>query len=184
MVQPSDEVAALKAQLKRLEQHRIDQSGRAARGQELLAGRMLVLVATTGLFLAVSMGWYAEIDTDDESFESASGWDIFALLAGSTEDEHAGVLVFAGYYSWVVVLAALAAGASAMVITKRWVSVTLATLLGLLTGGHLLLNSQVSDDSDGEQLAGTWAAMALMTACAFAWGNLAPKLRDLADDSS
>jgi hypothetical protein len=78
-------------------------------------------------------------------------------------------------YSWVVMLAALAGGASVFVLRRRWVAATLATLLALLAAGHLLLNAQ---DADGEKLAGIWCAVAVMAGGAVAWGRLVPVLRE------
>lgn len=166
----TDELADLRAQLKRLERRQAEATGEIDRTQRLLVARLLVVIATVAMFLALSMGWYADIDVDEDTVSSLSGWRVFSLLAGDGE----GALVFAGVYSWVVVLAALAAGASAFTLVKRWVAITLSTLLALLAGGQLLLNMRAEE---GEQLAGIWCSVIVFAAAAFAWGNLVPCLR-------
>jgi hypothetical protein len=172
----TDELADLRAQLKRLERRQAQAMGEADQNQRLLGARILVLVVTAGLFLSVSMPWYSDIDTDDGSSELVSGWGVFSLAAGESGEP---ALVFGGVYSWVVVLAALAAGAAVLEVTRRWVAITMSTLLTLLTLGQLVLNSMVASD-EAEQLAGTWCAVVVMVAGAFAWGNLVVPLRELA----
>lgn len=167
----TDELADLRAQLKRLERRQAEAAGDIDRTQRLLAARLLVVIATVAMFLALSMGWYADIDVDEDTVSSLSGWRVFSSLAGDGE----GGLVFAGVFSWVVVLAALTAGASVFTLVKRWVAITLSTLLVLLTGGQLLLNMRADE---GEQLAGVWCSVIIFAAVAFAWGNLVPCLRE------
>ena len=167
----TDELADLRAKFKRLERRLAEAGGEADRTQRLLVARLLVVIATIAMFLALSMGWYADIDVDDDTFHSLSGWRVFTLMAGDEE----GALKFAGVYSLLVVLAALAAGASALTVAKRWVPITLSTLLGLLAAGQLLLNLQADE---GEQLAGIWCSVIVFAAAAFAWGNLVPCLRE------
>ncbi|MGH3759724.1 hypothetical protein [Actinophytocola sp.] len=168
----TDELADLRAQLKRLEKRQARATGEDDRQRRLVVARMLVVIATVALFLALSMGWYADVDVDDEDFESASGWQIFTFLVGDDN----GALVFGGAYSWVVVLAALAGGAAVHQLHRRWVAITLSTLLTLLTFGQLLINVAAGDV---ERLAGSWCALILMAAAAFAWGNLVGPLREL-----
>ncbi len=168
----TDELADLRAHLKKLERRLAEAGGESDRTQRLLVARMLVVVATVALFLSVSMSWYDGVEVDDETFDSISGWRVLTLLTGDDE----GALAFGGGYSWAVVLAALAAGAAVFQLRRRWVAITLTTLLALLTAGHLLLNAMAED---GEQLAGAWCATIVMAATAFAWGNLVQPLRDL-----
>lgn len=143
--------------------------------QEVRLARMLVVVATVALFLVVSMGWYVELEVDDDTVANASGWKVFSAMTGFSSE---GVFVFAGYYSWVVVLAALGGGAAVLRLTQRWVCVTLSTLLTLLALGHLLIAGQVEEDFYGEQLAGGWAAIAVMVFAATVWGHLFRQLRE------
>ncbi|HEY0454640.1 hypothetical protein [Actinophytocola sp.] len=175
----TDELADLRAYLKRLERRHAEEIGRAERRQRLLIARILVLVCTAALLLAVSMPWYSELDNGEETFTSVSGWRLFSLLASSSGQ---GALVFAGWFSWLVVLGALAAGVSALQLTQRWLAATMSTVLALLTAGHLLLNAVAVDSVDGQRLAATWCALLVMAASAFAWGNLVRPLRDLAAD--
>lgn len=143
--------------------------------QEVRLARVLVVVATVALFLVLSMGWYVDLDVDDDTVANASGWDVISAMAGFTSE---GVFVFGGYYSWVVVLAALGGGAAVLRLTQRWVCVTLATLLTLLALGHLVVAAQIEEDFDGEQLAGAWAAIAVMLFAATVWGHLYRQLRE------
>lgn len=165
----TDELAALRAQLKRLERRQANAAGDGDRTQRLLTARLLVVIATVAMFLTLSMGWYADADIDGDTIDSISGWRVFTLAAGDDE----GALKFAGIYGLLVVVAALAAGASVFTLAKRWVAVTLSTLLVLLAGGLLLLNAQVED---AERLAGVWCSMVVIAATAAAWGNLVPCL--------
>jgi len=167
----TDELADLRAHLKRLERRQARAIGDGDRTQRLLLARLLVVIATVAMFLSLSMGWYADIDVDSDTFYSLSGWRVFTMLVGDGE----GALVFAGAYSWLVVLAAFAGGASVLTLTKRRVAITLSTLLGLLAAGQLLLNLQADE---GEQLAGIWCSVIVFAAAAFAWGNLVPCLRE------
>ncbi|HEV7649127.1 MAG TPA: hypothetical protein VGP26_13285 [Actinophytocola sp.] len=167
----TEELADLRAKLKRLERRLAEAAGETDRTQRLLVARLLVVIATIAMFLALSMGWYADIDVDDDTVSSLSGWRMFTELAGADE----GALKFAGAYSLLVVLAALAGGAAALTLAKRWVAITLSTLLGLLAAGQLLLNLRAEN---GEQLAGIWCAVIVIAAAAFAWGNLVPCLRE------
>jgi hypothetical protein len=167
----TDELAGLRAQLKRLERRQAEAAGEVERTQRLLVARLLVVTATVAMFLSLSMGWYADADIDGDSVNSVSGWRVLALAAGDDE----GALKFAGVYSLLVVVTALVAGASVFTLAKRWVAITLSTLLVLLAGGQLLLNGQVEDS---EQLAGVWCSLIIFVAAAFAWGNLVPSLRE------
>jgi hypothetical protein len=172
----TDELAALRAQLKRLEQRQARATGETDRIQRLLLARLLVVIATVAMFLAVSMGWYADVevqtsDDDEEHFESMSGWGTLSAMAASDE----GAFVFGGAYGWLVLIVAFAAGASVFAVERRWVAIVLSTLLGLLAFGLLLVNAQ---DLDGEKLAGVWCAIFLIAAGAFAWGNLVTSLRE------
>lgn len=174
----TDELADLRAHLKRLERQRDRAADQGRRRQELLVARLLVMVATVALFLSVSMGWYADVEVDDENVDSASGWLFFSQATGGD-----GVETFVGWYSWVVVLAALAAGLGVFSLTQRWLAITLTTLLSLLAAGYLLLDLVAAgSDSGDEQLAGVWCAMFVMAGCSVAWGNLVRPLRDLATD--
>ena len=165
----TDELAALRAQLKRLERRQANAAGEVDRTQRLLIARLLVVIVTVAMFLTLSISWYADADIDGETVDSISGWRVFTLAAGADE----GALKFAGIYGLLVAVAALVAGASVFTLAKRWVAVTLSTLLVLLAGGLLLLNAQVED---AERLAGVWCAMAVIAAAAAAWGNLVPCL--------
>jgi hypothetical protein len=167
----TDELADLRAQLKRLERRQANAAGDADRTQRLFLARLLVVIATVALFLSLSMSWYADLDSDTETIESMSGWGQFTEMAASGE----GAFVFAGAYSWVVALAALISGASVFTLRKRWVAGTVSTLLALLTAGQLLINMQ---EVDGEKLAGLWCAVIVIAAGAFAWGNLVAPLRE------
>lgn len=173
----TDELATLRAQLKRLERRQAQNSGEADRTQRLLLARLLVVIATVAIFVSVSMGWYADIDVQtsdgEESYDSLSGWGMLSGMAGADE----GALVFAGVYGWLVMIVALVAGASTFSLERRWVAIMLSTLLGLLASGLLLVNAQEADD--GEKLAGLWCAVILIAASAFAWGNLVTPLREL-----
>lgn len=142
--------------------------------QEVHSARTLVVIATVALFLVVSMGWYTEADVGDDTVANASGWDLFSAMIGSSE----AVLVFGGYFSWVVVLAALGGAAAVLRLTRRWVCVTLATLLTLLALGNLLVAVQVEEDFYGEQLAAGWAGIAVMVFAATVWGHLSRQLRE------
>jgi hypothetical protein len=168
----TDELADLRAHLKKLERRLALAAGEADRQERLLVARLLVLVASTGLFISMFLSWYADVDVGEDSYESASGWQVLTFLTGDSE----GALVFAGVFSWVVVLAAVAAGVSAFQVRRRWQAVTLCVLLVLLGGGQALLNAA---GADGEQLAGVWCAVVFMVASAFAWGNLVRPLREL-----
>ena len=143
--------------------------------QEVRFARILVVVASVAIFLVMSMGWYVDLDVDDDTVANASGWDVISAMAGFASES---VFVFGGYYSWVVVLAALGGGAAVLRLTQRWVCVTLSTLLTLLALGHLLVAAQVEEDFDGEQLAGAWAAIAVMLFAATVWGHLYRQLRE------
>jgi hypothetical protein len=172
----TDELADLRAHLKKLERRLAEAGGETDRTQRLLVARMLVVVATVALFLSVSMPWYDAVEVDPEVFDSISGWRVFAFLTRGDE----GALVFGGVYSWAVVLAALAAGAGVFQLRRRWVAVTLATLLTPMVAGHLLLNALADE---GDQTAGNYCAIIVMAATAFAWGNLVAPLRDLETES-
>lgn len=174
----TDELADLRAHLKRLERRQANAAGDADQYLRLLVARILVMVVTAALFLAVSMPWYADVDTDDGSSELVSGWGIFTMAAG---DSGVPALVFGGVYSWVVMIAVLIAGVSVLELARRWVAITMSTLLTLLTLGQLMFNAMADDSA--EQLAGAWCAFAVMAAGAFAWGNLVAPLRDLATRS-
>jgi hypothetical protein len=172
----TDELAALRAQLKRLERRQAQATGETDRTQRLLLARLLVVIATVAMFLAVSMPWYADVevqtsDDDEEHLESMSGWGTLSAMAASDE----GGFVFGGVYGWFVLIAVFAAGASVFSIERRWVAIVLSTLLGLLAFGLLLVNVQ---DLDGEKLAGVWCGVFLIAAGAFAWGNLVTALRE------
>jgi hypothetical protein len=167
----TDELADLRAKLKRLERRQAQAAGEADRTQRLLVARLLVVITTVAMFLALSMGWYADLDLDDDTVSSVSGWRMITLLAADSE----GALKFAGVYSWLALLAALIGGASVFVLVKRWVAVTLSTLLALLAGGLLLLNGQATE---GEQLAGIWCSVIVIAGAAVAWGHLVPRLRE------
>ncbi|MPZ83490.1 MAG: hypothetical protein GEV28_25090 [Actinophytocola sp.] len=173
----TDELADLRATLKRLERQRAQAADQARRRQELLVARLLVMVATVALFLSFSMTWYADIEIGEESVDSASGW---LYLSKATADGSVGT--FVGLYGWVVVLAALAAGLGVFSAVQRWLAVTLTTLLSLLAAGFLLLNLVATGADTVEQLAGAWCAAFVMAGCAVAWGNLVRPLRDLATD--
>jgi hypothetical protein len=168
----TDELADLRAHLKKLERRLSTTAGDADRQERLLVARMLVLIATVALFLTMFLSWYQDIDLREEEYESASGWLVLSALAGADE----GGLVFAGAYSWVVLLATFVAGVSVFQLHRRWVPITLCILLVLLAGGQTLLNASADD---GEQSAGVWAAILFMVASAFAWGNLVAPLREL-----
>ena len=168
----TDELADLRAHLKKLERRIALAAGETDRQERLLVARLLVLVASAGLFISMFLSWYADIDVGEDSLESASGWQVLTYLSGDSE----GALVFAGVFSWVVVLAAVAAGVSAFQVRRRWQATTMCLLLVLLAGGQTLLNASASD---GEQLAGVWCAIVFMVASAFAWGNLVRPLREL-----
>lgn len=141
--------------------------------QDVRLARVLVVIASVALFLVVSMGWYAELHVDYDLVVDASGWDVFSAMVGFRAE---GVFVFAGYYSWVVVLAALAGAVAALRLTQRWICVTFSTLLTLLAFGHLLVAAQVEKDFKGQQLAAAWAAIAVMFFAAIVWGHLYRRL--------
>lgn len=166
----TEELADLRAHVRKLERRLAESAGETERTQQLLVARVLVVVATVALFLAMSISWYDAVEVGDETVDSVSGWRAFTFLAGDK-----GVLAFGGFYSWVVVLAALAAGTAVLRLRRRAVAITLSTLLGLLAAGHLLLNLIAKDV---EQLAGAWCAVFVMAAAAFAWGNLVRPLRE------
>jgi hypothetical protein len=168
----TDELAAVRAHVKKLERRLATATGDVDRQERLLVARMLVLIATVALFLTMFLSWYQDIDIDEEDVESASGWLVLTALAGSDE----GGLVFASAYSWIVLLATFVAGLSVFQLRRRWVAITLCVLLVLLAGGQTLLNASADD---GEQGAGVWAAIIFMVANAFAWGNLVTPLREL-----
>lgn len=134
--------------------------------------RLLVVVATVAVFLVVSMPWYVP---DGKTPVPASGWSLLAQLAGDS----LGVYVFAGYFGWVVVLAALVAGAGVLQLTRRWMCMVLSTALALLAVGLLLVDFRFEKDLDGVQLAGAWAVLPVLLFAAIAWGNLAGPLREL-----
>lgn len=171
----TDELADLRARLKQLERRQARAAGEVEATQRLLLARLLVVIATVALFLSISMAWYADVEVDEESYESVSGWRLFTGLAGDDE----GALVFAGIYSLIAVLVALVAGATVFTVQRRWLPITMATLLGLLGLGQLLLN--LDDSADDERLAGLWCAIVVMLAAAFAWGHLVVALRELAE---
>ena len=143
--------------------------------QEVRLARTLVVIATVALFLVVSVGWYTELEVGDDTIANASGWGVFSAMIGDSTE---GVFVFAGYYSWIVVLAALGGAAAVLRLTQRWVCVILATLLTLLGLGHLLVAVQVKDDFYDQQLAGGWAGIAVMFFAATVWGHLSRQLRE------
>lgn len=137
--------------------------------------RVLVVIATVALLLVLSMPWYLNGETNNgETFVSASGWGLFSML---TEDK--GIYVFAGYFSWVVVLLALFAGVGVLQLRQRWVCVTLCVLLVVDAVGLFLVANQFDDDLRADQLAGTWAGLVVMVFAAVVWGNLAGPLREL-----
>jgi hypothetical protein len=138
--------------------------------RDVLVARLLVVVATVAVFLVVSVPWYVA----DEG-TPASGWSLFALLAWDS----VGLSSFAGYFGWVVVLAALVAGAGVLRLAWPRVCGALSTALALLAGGLLLVNLRFEKDIDGVQLAGAWAALPVLLFAAVAWGNLAAPLREL-----
>jgi hypothetical protein len=168
----TDELADLRAHLKKLERRLATTAGDLERQERLLIARMFVLIATVALFLTMFLGWYQDVDLREEDYESASGWLVLSALAGDPEPG----LVFAGVYSWVVLLATFAAGVSVFQVQRRWVPITLCVLLVLLAGGHTLLNASADD---GEVNASVWAAIIFMVASACAWGNLVAPLREL-----
>ncbi len=168
----TDELADLRAHLKKLERRLAQAAGDADRQERLLVARMLVLVATVALFLSMFLRWYEELDVGSAGSDSASGWRVLTLMAGADE----GALVFGGVFSWVVLLATLTAGLSVFQLRRRWLATTLCVLLVLLAGGQTLLNAAAIDDP---ALAGAWGAILLMVANAFAWGNLVTPLREL-----
>jgi hypothetical protein len=169
----TDELATLRAQLKRLERRQAKSADATDRAQRLLLARLLVVIATVAMFLAVSGAWYADVEADEEEIDSLSGWGAFSGMASSDE----GAFVFAGVYGWIVLLVAFVAGASVFTIERRWFAITLSVLLTLLALGLLLVNSQELDGDD-EKLAGLWCAVFLIVGGAFAWGNLASPLRE------
>lgn len=174
----TDELADLRAHLKRLERQRDRAADQTRRHQELVLARVLVMIATVALALSVSMGWYADVEIDDENVELVSGWLYFSETAGGDAVE-----TFVGWYSWVVVLAALAAGLGVFTLTQRWLAITLTTLLGLLAAGYLFLDLiAAGTNASDEQLAGVWCAMFVMAGCSVAWGNLVRPLRELATE--
>jgi hypothetical protein len=140
--------------------------------RDVLFARLLVIVATVAVFLAVSVPWYVP---DGETPVPASGWSLLAYLAGDS----VGLSSFAGYFGWVVVLAALVAGAGVPRLVRLWVCGLLSTALALLAGGLLLVNLRFEKDLAGVQLAGAWAALPVLLFAAVAWGNLAAPLREL-----
>lgn len=139
--------------------------------RNMLFARLLVIVATVAVFLVMSMPWYV---TGEETPTPASGWSLLAQLTGSSR----GLFVFMGYFGWVVVLAALLAGAGVMEIMARWVCGVLSTALALLVAGLLLVHMRFEDDVDGIRLAGAWAVLPVLAFAAVAWGNLVAPLRD------
>ncbi len=143
--------------------------------QEVRLARTLVVIATVALFLVVSMSWYTDLEVDEDTVANASGWDVFSAMVGFSSE---GAFVFGGYFSWIVVLAALGGAAAVLRLTQRWLCVTLSTLLTLLALGHLLVAVQVEEDFDGQQLAANWAAVAVMFFAATVWGHLSRQLRE------
>ena len=133
--------------------------------------RLLVVVATVAVFLIMSMTWYLDGDTMDGA---ASGWGVLASMAGDKPG-----YAFAGYFSFVAVLAALAAGAGVLQLRQRWVCVVLSVLLALDAVGLLLIANPFDDDQGGEPLAATWMAPVVLAFAAVVWGNLAGPLRKL-----
>jgi hypothetical protein len=134
--------------------------------------RLLVVVATVAVFLVVSMPWYV---TNGGTPEPASGWSLLAQLAGDS----VGVYAFVGYFGWVVVLAALAAGVGVLRLTRRWVCGVLSAGLALLAAGLLLVDLRFEKDLEGVRLAGAWAVLPVLLFAAVAWGNLTAPLREL-----
>jgi hypothetical protein len=134
--------------------------------------RLLVVVATVAVFLALSMPWYVP-DVDEPV--PASGWSLLAELAGDST----GIYVFVGWYGWVVLLAAVAAGVGVLQLRQRWVCVALSTGLALLAACLLLVEFRFEKDLDAVHLAGSWAVLPVLVFAAVAWGNLAAPLREL-----
>jgi hypothetical protein len=120
------------------------------------------------------MTWY---DTSDyDRLESYSGWGTFGDLTGDKK----GMLVFAGWFGFAVVIAALLAGAGVLELRQRWIGTTLSVLLSLLAVGMVIVHLQYDgDDPHGEQLAAAWASVAVLIFAAIAWGNLVGPLRQL-----
>lgn len=143
----------------------------------VLFARLLVIVATVAVFLVLSMPWYV---TDGETPTPASGWSRLGQLTGDST----GAYVVVGYFGWVVVLAALVAGAGALLLDRQWVCVMLSTALLLLAGGFLLVDLRFETDLEGVQLAGAWAALPVLLFAAVAWGNLVAPLRELSSQAT
>jgi len=140
--------------------------------------RLLVVVATVALFLTMAMTWY---DTSDDDLASYSGWETLGDLTGDKK----GMLVFAGWFGFVVVVAALLAGAGVLQLRQRWVGATLSVLLTLLAVGMALVHLQYDgDDPSSEQLTAAWASVAVMVFAAVAWGNLVGPLRQLSYETA
>lgn len=140
--------------------------------RDLRFARLLVVVATVAVFLVLSMPWYV---TAGEPPTPASGWSLLATLTGDS----LGIYTFAGYYGWVVVVAALVAGVGVLRLEWRWLCGVLATALALLAVGLLLIDFRFEKDLEGTQLAGAWAVLPVLLFAAVAWGNLAGPLREL-----
>jgi hypothetical protein len=120
--------------------------------RDVLFARLLVVVATVAVFLVLSVPWYV---TEGETPTPASGWSLFAELAGDS----VGVYASPGYFGWAVVLAALVAGVGVLRLARRWVCGALSTALVLLAGGLLLVDLRFENDMEGVQLAGAWAVL-------------------------
>ena len=117
------------------------------------------------------MGWYADIDVDDDTFYSLSGWRVFTLLAGDRRARWCSPASTAGSSCWPRSPPARRC--------SRWPSggsrSRCRRCSALLAAGQLLLNLQADE---GEQLAGIWCSVIVFAAAAFAWGNLVPYLRE------
>jgi hypothetical protein len=167
-----DELAALRAHLKRIERRQAQAAGDADRMQRLLLARLLIVIATVALFLALSMPWYADFEVQGEDAASASGWRVFLSMINPEE----GDFVVGGLFCWAAVLIALVSGASAFTLRRRWFAGTVSALLVFLAVLLLALNMRESEV--GEKLAGIWCSIAVMVGGAFAWGNLVTALRE------
>lgn len=145
--------------------------------RDLQFARLLVVVATVASFLALSMPWYADGGTNSgERFDSLSGWGLFGELTKDTD----GTYVFAGCFSLAVVVLSLLAGAAVLQVRLRWFCGVLSTLLAVEAVGLYLVILQFDDDLRAEQLAGTWAGLAILLFSSVAWGTLAGALREAA----
>jgi NADH:ubiquinone oxidoreductase subunit K len=133
--------------------------------------RLLVVIATVAVFMSMSMTWYLDGETTDGA---ASGWSVLATMAGDKPG-----YAFAGYFSFVAVLAAVFAGVGVLQLRQRWVCVVLSVLLGLDAVGLLLIANPFHDDQRGEQLAATWMGPLVLVFAAVVWANLAGPLRKL-----